>query len=162
MGRLWMTVLAAVLAGTALAEPPDGYPFVPFDVGLRAAREQGKPVLVYFGRYGCGYCEKTNREVFSVAEVRERYAQQYVLVYVDAEGGRRLTLPSGERITEKELGPRLQAFVTPVFLYLDPDGQVLLKQAGLRTVEDFLRYDEYVRGGHYRAQTLREFEASRQ
>lgn len=155
----WGLVLAG-LTGAVAADPPDGYPFLAYDEGLRLARAQGRPVFVYFGRYGCGYCDKTNRDAFSLAEVRERYTRNYVLVYVDAESGRRLSLPSGERITEQELGTRLSAFVTPVFLFLDPAGKELMKQVGMRKGEDFLAYDDYIQGGHYRSLSFREFAAA--
>jgi len=160
-GRMLAILAGLVLAAGVQADPPEGYPFVPYDQGRQLAREQGKPIFLYFGRYGCGYCDKTNREAFSVPEVRDRYTEHYVLVYVDAESGRRLKLPTGERITEKELGTRFNAFVTPVFLFLDTDGNPLLKQAGLRTAGDFLAYDDYVRGGEYRTRSFKDFEASR-
>ncbi|MEZ5588325.1 MAG: thioredoxin family protein [Sedimenticolaceae bacterium] len=72
--------------------------------GDGAVKRDGKLLFVYFGRYGCGYCEKTNRETFVDPEVKQRYTSHYVLAYVDAESGRRLRLPSGERVPERELG----------------------------------------------------------
>jgi hypothetical protein len=84
--------------------------------------------------------------------VKELFVRHYVLAYVDAESGRRLTLPSGERITERELGPRFRAFVTP-------EGEMNLKRVGVKTADDFLAYDRYVRGGRYREQSFSEFQA---
>ena len=46
-----------LLSQLALAEPPDGYPFVSFDAGLRLAKEQNRPIFLYFGRFGCGWCD---------------------------------------------------------------------------------------------------------
>ena len=76
---------------------------------------------------------------------------------MDAEGGRRLTLPSGERLTEMELSARLKALVTPVFIYMDTDGQPILKVPGFQTVKDFSKYDQYIYGGYYKNQTLAKF-----
>ena len=78
-------------------------------------------------------------------------------MYVDSESGRRVTLPSGERITEAELGVRMNAFATPLFAYLTPAGEQIMQIPGFKTVEDFRDYDRYVRGGHYKQQTLLEF-----
>ncbi len=142
---------------TALADPPRGYPFVSFDAGLKAARASGKPIFLYFGRYGCAWCELTNKKTFSDAALKKLYRDNYELVYVDAESGKRLTLPSGERITEAELGARLQAFATPLFVYLTPQGDKIVQIPGFKTVQDFRDYDRYVRGGHYRQKTLLEF-----
>jgi thioredoxin-related protein len=80
-----------------------------------------------------------------------------VLVYVDSESGKRLRLPSGERITEADLGVRYKAFATPLFLYLDAQGKELARIPGIQTVQNFRDYDRYVMDGHYRTQTLVEF-----
>jgi len=157
--RVITRLLAAGLlwAGAALADPPPGYPFVNFDAGLRAARESGKPIFLYFGRYGCAWCDHTNKKTFSDAALKTLYSDNYVLVYVDAESGKRLTLPSGERITEAELGARLQAFATPLFVYMTPQGDKIMQIPGFKTAQDFRDYDRYVRGGHYKQKTLLEF-----
>lgn len=156
--RHWaLLLLLALAAGSALADPPEGYPFVAYDEGLRQAQAQDKRIFLYFGRYGCGWCEKTNKETFSDPALRDRLVENYVLVYVDAESGERLTLPSGERVTEMELGARLNVFATPVFAFLEPDGQVIFKAPGYKTVADFVAFDRYVREGHYRDQALGEF-----
>jgi thioredoxin-related protein len=158
--RNWLLPYAAalaLLAAPVLADPPAGYPFVAYDEGLRQAQQAQKPIFLYFGRYGCGWCDKTNKETFSDAALRERYSQHYVLVYVDAESNRRLSLPNGERITEMELGAQLNVFATPVFAYLRPNGELIFKAPGYKTVKDFMDYDRYVQGRHYERQGLLEF-----
>ncbi|MGE0080984.1 MAG: thioredoxin family protein [Thiohalomonadaceae bacterium] len=147
----------AFMALPGYADPPKGYPFTTYDEGLRRAAAEDKPVFLYFGRYGCGWCDKTNKESFADAAVKKRYTDNYVLVYVDAESGDRLTLPDGERITEMELGARMNVFATPVFAWLAPDGRTLLKVPGYKSAEEFLQFDDYVRGGHYRERSLLEF-----
>lgn len=144
-------------AAAAQADPPPNYPFVNFDAGLKAARASGKPIFLYFGRYGCAWCDHTNKKTFSDASLKTLYSDHYELVYVDAESGRRLTLPSGERITEAELGVRLQAFATPLFVYMTPQGDKIMQIPGFKTVQDFRDYDRYVHGGHYKQKTLLEF-----
>lgn len=158
MNPIKMLLAAACLwAGAALADPPKGYHFVSFDAGLAAAKSSGKPIFLYFGRYGCAWCDHTNKQTFSDAGLKKLYTQNYELVYVDAESGKRLTLPTGERITEAELGARLEAFATPLFVYLTPAGEKIVQIPGFKTVQDFRDYDRYVRGGHYKQQTLLEF-----
>ncbi|HKK14645.1 MAG TPA: thioredoxin fold domain-containing protein [Gammaproteobacteria bacterium] len=162
----WPAVLAlAVLLGPLLAgsparaNPPKGYHFLPYDQGLRKARAEHKMIFLYFGRYGCGYCAKTNKETFSDPSLHKLYAKHYVLVYADAESGRRLTLPSGERITEMELGARLHVVGTPLFAWLKPDGTVVFKAPGFKTVKDFKQFDRYVHGGYYKHESFSQFMA---
>ncbi len=153
-----MGVVVSLFAfGNTYADAPDGYRFLPYDAALRVAKEQQKPIFVYYGRYGCGYCDKTNRESFSDPAVRSIYTANYILTYVDAEGGRRLRLPSGETMTELELGARLKALVTPVFIYLEPDGKPILRAPGFQTARDFQNLDRYIREGHYKRQPLAKF-----
>jgi len=155
--RLVLLLLAlAPLAGVR-ADPPKDYRFVAYDEGLRVAQRDGKRVFVYFGRLGCGYCDKTNKESFSDADVRARYSANYVLVYVDAESGKRLHLPSGETITEMELGAQLKTLVTPYFLYLEPNGALIYKVPGFQTAQSLKEYDSYIHGGHYKNKTLAQF-----
>lgn len=127
-----------------MADAPSGYPFQAFDKAMQQAQTENKPLFVYFGRYGCGYCEKTNKEAFSDSRIREIYTQHYVLAYVDSESGNRLRLPSGERITEREVGTRYNAFVTPVFTFMQPDGQPLLRLVGVQRIEDLREADNKV------------------
>jgi thioredoxin-related protein len=159
MPRIALAVLAAYLFGASPcdADAPLGYDFLPFDQGLRLASVERKPVFLYFGRYGCTFCDMTNKRAFADQEVRERYIDRYVLVYVDAESGRRLELPSGERITEAELGARLQVYITPFFAFLDPDGEPLGVTAGVKTAAELLAMDRYISEGHYREMSLHEF-----
>ena len=127
------------LTGTAaVADPPEGYPFLSFDKAMEQATAETRLMFVYFGRYGCGYCDKTNKEAFSDPAVREQYSKNYVLAYVDAESGKRLRLPSGERITERELGTRYNAFVTPIFSFMLSDGTVIARMVGVQRIEDLM------------------------
>lgn len=158
---LWPCIIMAALASAvshiSRADPPEGYSFLPFDEALKTAKQQNKKIFVYYGRYGCGYCDKTNKESFSDPALRKLYTEHYVLAYVDAESGKRLTLPSGEQITEMELGARLKAVVTPVFIYANADGQPIFRTPGFQTVRDFSKYDQYIYGDHYKNQTLAQF-----
>lgn len=158
--RFWL--LATLLAsGAALADPPAGYPFVAFDEGLRQAKAQNRPIFLYFGRFGCGWCDMVNKQAFSNQALHDLYVKDFVLVYVDAESGKRLRLPSGERITESDLGVRYKAFATPLFIYMDPDGKELARVPGVKSIADFNDYDRYVTGGHYKTQTLMQFLAGK-
>lgn len=159
MKRLLLIVLFMVLgfSASAFADPPDHYPFVSYGEGLRLAQQQNKPIFLYFGRYGCGWCAKTNKESFSDPDIHRLYTEHYVLVYVDAESGKRLKLPSGERITEADLGARFNAFATPLFVFLNPQGKEIVKIPGFKTVQDFKDFDRYVNGGFYKTQSLLQF-----
>lgn len=157
MRRLILSMSLLLFSLSAWAQPPKGYPFVSFDVGLAQAKQLHKKMFVYFGRYGCGYCEKVNRETFSNADLRALYVKNYVLVYVDSESGDRLTLPDGESISEMNLGARLNVIATPVFLYMSAEGKTLLQAPGYKTVKDFTAFDRYIQGGFYQHENINSF-----
>jgi thioredoxin-related protein len=160
MQRPYLLILvftSIYMLNPANADPPEGYPFIAYDEGMIRAQDQNKKAFLYFGRFGCGYCGKTNVETFSDKGLRKLYSKNYVLIYVDAESGKRLQLPSGERISEMELGARLNVFATPVFLYLEPGGEVILRAPGFKTVKDFIDMDKFVQGEYYKTQSINEF-----
>lgn len=142
-----LTVLS--LVGPARAEPPPGYTFMRYDDGLRQAAADNKRVFIYFGRYGCGFCDKTNKVGFADPAVKQAYSKNYVLVYVNSESMDRLTLPSGERITEMQLGERMNTLGTPVFFFLEPDGKQILKVYGYQDPKRLLNMDSYIQSGNY-------------
>ena len=155
--KLALILITMCIWSYAQADAPPGYPFVSFDKGLSEAKAQNKKVFVYFGRFGCAYCDIVNKTTFIDPELKALYIKNYVLVYVDAESGKRLRLPSGERITEADLGAHYKVFGTPVFVYLEPDGKVIGSIPGMQTVQNFKDYDRYVMEGHYKTQSLLEF-----
>ena len=159
----WAVWLSCLLMGptAATADPPAEWTFHSYDEALALANERQQRVFLYFGRHGCPSCEKTNRESFTDPRVIERYNANYVLAYVDSESGDRLRLPNGERITEMELGVKLKVFGTPFFYYMEPNGEPVYRAPGFQTAEEFLLYDDYVHGGHFRDQTLADFKETR-
>ena len=154
---LLVLVQMLVVAFPATAEPPAGYSFLRYDEGLRRATAENRPVFLYFGRYGCGFCDKTNKESFSDAAVKQAYSENYVLVYANSESMDRLVLPSGERITEMQLGERMNTLGTPVFFFLKPDGREILKVYGFQDAEQLLEMDHYIQGGNYANVSFKDF-----
>lgn len=155
--KLVTIFLFFILVLPARAESPHDYPFGSYDSAMRAAKKSGKRIFVYYGRYGCGFCDKTNKESFSSAEVRSRYIKNYELAYIDAEGGKRLRLPSGERITEQQFGPMNKIIGTPYFMFLEADGSPIFKAPGFKTIKDLIQFDDYVSKQHYKTKSFAEF-----
>ena len=154
---LLVLVQMLVVAFPAMAEPPAGYSFLRYDEGLRRATAENRPVFLYFGRYGCGFCDKTNKESFSDAAVKQAYSENYVLVYANSESMDRLVLPSGERITEMQLGERMNTLGTPVFFFLEPDGREILKVYGFQDARQLLGMDRYIQAGNYANVSFKDF-----
>ncbi len=149
------------LPGLSYADAPQGWTFQRLDAALLQAKKEQKRIFLYFGRHGCPSCEKTNRESFTDSRVKENFNKNYILAYADSESGDRIKLPSGERISEMDLGVRLKVFGTPFFYFMESDGKSILRAPGYQTAEEFLLYDEFVNRGHYRRQSFKDFKAER-
>lgn len=140
--------------GPLRAAPPDGYDFMPLTEAARQARAEGKPMLLYFGRYGCTTCRKMHAEVFSDDDLRRQYNTDFVLAYVDTESAERITLDNGERTTEMQFAARSRILGTPTFVFFSPEQKPLFRKAGLQGIEQMRRYGDYLAGRQYRSMSL--------
>ena len=59
--------------------------YTDYDLGMAAARQEGKPVMVDFTGYGCVNCRKMEAAVWTDSKVRDLLNDKYVLIslYVD-------------------------------------------------------------------------------
>jgi thioredoxin-related protein len=164
MIRLAGILALAAFVHAAQAKPPEGWPFVEYNEAIRMAERAHKPVFVYFGFPTCPYCEIANKNTFSFAALRKRYAEHYVLAYFDihANPGDIMRLPGGEQLTRAEAIKRLKASPVPAWMFVGANGEEILMRRGSRTpVEAFMQFDEYVAGGAYRQVSFETFLARR-
>lgn len=141
--------LAVFTSISISADMPDGYKFLSFNQALVNSSKDQKNVFIYYGRVGCGFCEMTNQRSFSKNEVKIIFNQSYHMVYLDSEGGRRITLPSGEKITERQLGERMNILGTPVFIVMNSNGKQISRLEGFQSPENFKKMDEFVKSHSY-------------
>lgn len=153
-------LLICLSSGALQAAPPEGYNFLPLTDAARQASAENKPMLLYFGRYGCTTCRKMHAEVFSDAAVSKKYNNEFVLAYVDTESGNRIRLANGETTTEMQFAARSRILGTPTFIYFSPEQKPLFKKAGFQSIEQMRQYVDFVAEGHYRAMSLQDYLAS--
>ena len=155
-----IALLLLLVCGSLNAAPPEDYAFLPLDEALQSASAQGKPTLLYFGRYGCTTCRKMHAEVFTDPALKQALHRDFALAYVDTESGNRIRLPNGERTTEMQFASRNRILGTPTFVFFDANQKALFKRSGFQSIEQMQRYGEYVSGGHYQSQSLDQFLAN--
>ena len=143
------------------AAPPEGYDFLPLTQAMQQAAAQNRPMLLYFGRYGCSTCRKMHQEVFIDAALHNRLSSQFVLAYVDTESGNRIRLPNGERTTEMQFAASNRILGTPTFTYFSNEQQPLFQRAGFQSIQQMTNYSDFVSEGHYKKTTLKDYLASR-
>jgi thioredoxin-related protein len=161
-----LALMFAVLlaADVSQARVPDGWPFLEFNEAVKLAKQQGKPMFVYFGFETCPYCAYLNEHTLASPSLRKLYTANYVLAYFDIRGNPKdeITLPDGGTVTRGEAIKRLKGSPVPAWMFVDPDGRTVLMRRGSHTkVNEFWKYDLYVAGGAYRKATFEEFLAQR-
>ncbi len=149
--------LASIVSQLVLAAPPEQYNFLPLTQAFEQAVAKNKPMILYFGRYGCSICLKMHEEVFSDPALRQKMSEDFVLAYVDIESGKRISLANGERTTEMQFASRSRLLGTPTFIYFSSNQKPLFKKAGFQTVLQMLRYSEFVSAGHYKTMHLKQY-----
>ncbi len=154
-----MVIVLILSIDTLMAAPPEGYQFLPLTEATQRASSENKPMLLYFGRYGCTTCRKMHAEVFSDSSLNEKYNNAFVLAYVDTESGNRIKLSNGERTTEMQFATRSRILGTPTFIFFSPEQKPLFKKAGFQTVAQMNLYGDYILENHYKSMPLKEFMA---
>jgi len=140
---------------------PEQYDFLNLTQAFKQSSAEKKPIMLYFGRYGCSTCRKMHKEVFTDPAVIENYSKKFVLAYVDTESGKRIKMPNGERTTEMQFATRNRILGTPTFIYFSEEQKPLFKRAGFQTVEQMIQYSNYVDQGVYKTRKLKDYLAAK-
>lgn len=158
--RALLSLAAILFCASAHARIPDGWPFLEFNEAVKVAKEQRRPLFVYFGFDTCPYCRYLNEHTLASPSLRRQYTSHYVLAYFDIRGNRddEMTLPDGAKMTRAEAIRRLSGSPVPAWMFVVPDGRTVLMRRGARAkVNDFWKYDLYVASGAYKDGTFEEF-----
>ena len=149
----WMNFLSQPV----FAAPPEHYNFLPLTEALEQVATKNKPMLLYFGRYGCSICLNMHKEVFSDSTLRQKMSDRFVLAYVDIESGKRIRLANGERTTEMQFASRSRLIGTPTFIYFSSNLKPLFKKVGFQTVLQMLQYSDFVSEAHFKSMDLEQY-----
>ncbi len=109
-----------------------------YEEGMRAAKAEGKPVLIDFSGYGCVNCRKMEGAVLDEANVHNMIDNNFVVIKLMVDEKRELPQPmevveNGKKITLDTYGDRwsylqrykFQANAQPYYVILNNDGELL-------------------------------------
>ena len=125
------------------------------DVAEAAAAE--KRVILYFYQDGCPYCAKLLRENFAERDIVRQTRENFDVVAINMWGDREVTGLDGTATTEKAFADDLQVQFTPTMLFLNEQGQVVLRVNGYFPPHKFTTALSYVAGGHERQQAFGDY-----
>lgn len=131
--------------------------FHDYEMGMAAAKMQGKPVVVDFSGFGCVNCRKMEAAIWSDTKVYDKLTKDFVLVSLMVDDKTPLPEPieveeNGQTRKLRTLGDkysyiqrsRFGANAQPFYVILDEDGNPMAGSYGFNeSVDEFLEYLDF-------------------
>ena len=126
---------------------------------LDESRQAGKRgVVLFISAENCNHCQAFLDVTLSEPATNERVRRQYDFIGLDIFSDLEITDVDGSTSTVAEFVTTHKARLTPTLLFYTAEGnRRLLKLVGFYPPENFNRVLDYIDGGHYRTQRLREY-----
>ncbi len=124
--------------------------------GVDATNASGKFMLVDVYTDWCGWCKKMNRTVFGHPQVKQLFAESFVLIKLDAESSALVT-NGANQYTEQKLAEMLDVDGYPTILVYNSNFQLVSRFSGYKGPEEFIKYLKYIRGRHYTEYSFQEY-----
>jgi hypothetical protein len=96
-----------------------------FDLAIKAARAQRKPIMVEVYKDNCGGCDKLDAETFGDARVAQAIADRFIPVKLHL-------------FNDREFSRQWQVFWTPTVLFADKSGRVRYESPNFLPPDEFL------------------------
>jgi thioredoxin-related protein len=123
------------------------------------AGENHKRVLLYFYQDGCPYCKKLLETNFAVRDIVERTRRYFDVIAINMWGDREVTDFAGNSTTEKQFAADLKVMFTPTLLFLNEQGEVVLRLNGYYPPHKFSTVIDYVGQHQDTAMAFRDYVA---
>ncbi len=139
-------VLQAGLVNPGFQEKPDWFKqsFLDIREDIREASAQDRRVLLYFYQDGCPYCKKLLETNFSLRDVSDRTRKAMDVIAINIWGDRDVTDLAGNSVSEKQFAEDLKVMFTPTLLFLDEQGEVVVRLNGYYPPHKFGAVVDYV------------------
>ena len=112
---------------------------------VRDAAKEGRRLMLYFGQDGCPYCKALMKVNFGDPAIVAATRKHYVAIALNIWGDREVKWLDGRSMPEKELARVLRVQATPTLLFLDEDGEIVLRLNGWHPPERFKLALDYAR-----------------
>lgn len=124
------------------------------------AKEQGRRVMLYFYQDGCPYCKKLLETNFGLRDITEKTRRHFDVVSLNMWGDREVTGMDGTTRTEKAFATERKVMFTPTLLFLDEQGETVLRVNGYYAPHKFGAALDYVSGRKENELSFRDYYAA--
>jgi thioredoxin-related protein len=136
-GRIILCLIALLLV-PSLAAAYD------YETGLKAAKKENKPLVLYFYERSCSYCTLMDQETLADTDVSNLLTKDFIYVRVDARKSR-------------DLARQYRINGTPSSWFVESTGKPLFVAPGYIQKPLYLKILQYVKGKHYNQMDLTTF-----
>jgi thioredoxin-related protein len=139
------------LGGKIVEELPSWFKtsFLDFSEDLDEARDDGKHVKIYFHQNGCPYCAKLVEDNFHNEALVAKLRKNFDTIQTNMWGDRDLTDWNGVDYTEKEFASKMKIQFTPTLVFLNSQGDSILRLNGYQSVAKMHTVLDYVANKNY-------------
>jgi thioredoxin-related protein len=152
------------LVNPGYVEKPEWFKnsFLDLREDLDEATAEGKRLLFYFYQDGCPYCEKLINTNFAQRDIVKKARSNFDVIAINMWGDRMVLDQQGEELSEKAFAVRHRIQFTPTLLFLDENGDEVLRINGYYPPHRFLAALEYASGKQAKRLPFREWLAQQQ
>ena len=134
--------------------------FIDIREDIAEAAEGDRRVLLYFYQDGCPYCSKLLHDNFGDQGIAQKSQQYFDVIALNMWGDREVTALQGETISEKEFAAGLKVQYTPTLLFLNEQGDPVVRLNGYYQPHIFSAILDYVAQHKESELPLREYIAT--
>lgn len=122
------------------------------------ARDSGKlGLMLLFTTDGCSYCDVFIRKSLGDPELASLTQESFDTIGFEIFDDSEMTTPGGKRLAVKQFAKQVGAEFSPTLVFMDSNGEILLKLSGYQTPQRYRAILEYFRKGHYQTMSLRAY-----
>ena len=111
---------------------------------IEEASKGGRRLVLYFYQDGCPYCKKLLEINFSQKDIVDKTRQGLDVIAINMWGDREVIDFDGQPTTEKNFAADLKVNFTPTLLFLDEQGEVLMRLNGYYPPHKFVTVVDFV------------------
>lgn len=144
---------------------PDWFKTSFLDLGddVEEASESGKlGLMLLFTTDGCSYCDVFIRKSLGDPELAALTQESFDAIGFEIFDDNEMTSPDGTTMLIKEFANQLGAEFSPTLVFLNTEGEVVLKLSGYQSPQRYRVILEYFRSGSYQTASLKDYVRSLQ
>lgn len=121
------------------------------------AGRHGRHLVLFMHLDECPYCARLLDENFRQGVTKEFAEKHFDIIGINIRGGNTVEWFDGNEYPEADLARKLKVVATPTLVFLDAQGEVVLRLNGYRQPPALRQALEYVQGRYYRSESLAGF-----